>query len=469
VRSEEKAMAISYEKAREALEKSGQLHVLKFWERLNTDQRKALLAQLEKLDFGSLARMKDVLAGVSVQSSVSSIEPAKVLRLAEAKSPEAIRAGEEAIRKGFAGVVLVAGGQGSRLGFEGPKGSFAIGPISNAPLFEIHSRKILGLEKKYKAQIPFYIMTSEANDKATRDFFEANDYFGLSADRVLFFIQGMWPALDKEGKIILDAPGHLFMSPDGHGGILEALRATGMLEDMKKRRLETLFYFQVDNPLVEIAEPAFMGLHRIHQADISVKVCSKRDPDEGLGVVVVRGNKNAVVEYTELTKEQKHARLPDGELKFKFGSVAIHVFSLDFLVKESKAHIPIHVAHKKVPYCDDTGITVKPEKPNAYKFEKFIFDVLPDAQRSINVEFAREEEFSPVKNAEGADSPATTRRDMIRKCSRWLERAGVTVPKDEAGESIYKIEIDPCFAVDPEELRMKLPRDFKVGGDVLLK
>lgn len=462
-------MTITYEKAGEILEKYGQTHVLRFWADLSAEQRKNLLGQIEKLDFGNLARMKDVMAGGSTQSAMSGIQPAEVLRLAEAKSREAVQAGEEALRKGVAGVVLVAGGQGSRLGFEGPKGCYGIGPVTNAPLFEIHSRKILALEQKYRTKVPFYIMTSDANDKATRDFFAENDYFGLSADRVLFFIQGMWPALDKGGKIILDEPGHIFMSPDGHGGILEALKARGMLDDMKKRKLETLFYFQVDNPLVEIAEPAFIGLHRLHKADISVKVCSKRDPDEGLGVVVERNGRNAVVEYTELTKEQKHARLPDGELKFKFGSVAIHVFSLDFLFKESIAHLPLHVAHKKVPFCDDNGKTVKPDKPNAYKFEKFIFDVIPDAQRTINVEFAREEEFSPVKNAEGADSPLTTRRDMTRKYSRWLESSGVTVPKDKAGDPIHRIEIDPCFALCAEDLKKKLTQGFKISGDVLLK
>ncbi|MDD4871606.1 MAG: UDPGP type 1 family protein [Kiritimatiellae bacterium] len=462
-------MALNFDKAKEILERNGQPHVLRFWDRLDNDQRKALLLQIEGLDFESLIRMKDMLSDNGTKSSKSDIQPAEVIPLSAAKEPKAAGAGEDAIRAGVVGVVLVAGGQGSRLGFEGPKGCYGIAPITNASLFEIHSKKILGLENKYKAKIPFYIMTSLANDKATKDFFVQNNYFGLSEDRVLFFVQGMWPALDKDGKIILDAPGRIFMSPDGHGGILAALRARGIFDDMEKRGLETLFYFQVDNPLVEIAEPAFIGLHRLNKADISVKVCSKRDPDEGIGVVVVKNGRNAVVEYTELTKEQKHARLPDGELKFKYGSVAIHVFSLDFLRKEADATIPLHVAHKKVPYCGNDGKTVKPDKPNAYKFEKFIFDVIPDARCTINVEFAREEEFSPVKNAEGSDSPATTRADMMKKWFRWFELIGISIPRDTKGKPRYRVEIDPCFALVPEDFGKKLGKGFKITGDVLLR
>jgi len=461
-------MAMNYENAKKILEKNGQDHLLRFWSHLNADQRNALLSQIESLDFAILDRMKNMLTGGGKPSVSAEIRPADVIPLSAAKSHDAIEAGEEALRRGFAGVVLVAGGQGSRLGFEGPKGCYSIGPISDASLFQIHSRKILGLEQKYQTKIPFYIMTSLANDKATKDYFERNGYFGLSRDRVMFFVQGMWPAVDKDGKIILDAPDHVFMNPDGHGGILAALSDNGMLNDMKKRSLETLFYFQVDNPLVDIAEPAFIGLHRLHRADISVKVCAKRDPDEGLGVVVVRNGRNAVVEYTELTRDQKHARLPDGELKFKYGSVAIHVFSLDFLAKEAEAQIPLHVAHKKVPYCGDDGKTVKPDKPNAYKFEKFIFDVVPDAVRTLNVEFAREEEFSPVKNAEGADSPETTRRDIICKYCRWFESLGIDMPKDANGRPLYRLEIDPCFALGPDDLRKKIGEGFKITGDVLL-
>lgn len=456
---------------RKILKEHGQEHVLAFWDRLDPVQQKGLLAQLKSIDFKNIAKMKRMLeaAGSAAQEAAKELRPAPAMVLEGSKQKSAIAEGEKALAAGRVGVLLVAGGQGSRLGFEGPKGCYLIGPVSNCSLFEIHSRKVLALEQKYHADVPFYIMTSELNDEPTKLFFKNNGYFGLKKKNVVFFKQGMWPALTADGKIILDRPDSIFMSPDGHGGILSAMESCGVLEDMKKRGLETLFYFQVDNPLVEIADPAFIGFHRQQKADVSVKVCAKRDANEGLGVVAFKGERQSIVEYTELTEEQKNERSADGELKFKWGSVAIHVFDLGFLVKEIEAGLPLHLAHKKVPYCDEQGKMVKPSAPNAYKFEKFIFDVIPDARKVVNVVFAREDEFSPVKNAEGNDSPAMTRRDMVRKYARWMEAAGVEVPRGKDGEPKYGIEIDPCYALGPDDLKAKLAKGFKLEGDVLLK
>jgi UDP-N-acetylglucosamine/UDP-N-acetylgalactosamine diphosphorylase len=462
-------MALTVEAARALLGKHGQEHVLQFWGQLGADSRQALLGQIEQLDFDSIGRMRRMITEPAAAAAGEAIEPAPVVSLTPAQRSAAQAKGEAALRAGKVGVLLVAGGQGSRLGFDGPKGIYAIGPISNAPLFEIHSRKILALEQKYSTKVPFYIMTSETNDGPTRAFFEANRYFGLAPERVFFFVQGMWPALSAEGRIILEKPDSIFRSPDGHGGILWALNARGALADMERRGLETLFFFQVDNPLVEIADPAFIGVHCEQRADISIKVCAKRDPDEGLGVVVTRGGKQAMVEYTELTREQKDARMPDGNLRFRFGSVAIHVFDFKFLKREAGAALPLHVAHKKVPYCDAEGKLVKPDKPNAYKFEKFIFDVIPDAARAINVEFAREDEFSPVKNATGQDSPEMTRRDMVRKFARWLEACGVAVPRGADGEPLHKIEIDPCYALGPDDLKPKVGDLRRLDRDLHLR
>lgn len=462
-------MSLSYEQAVMLLKENGQSHVLSFWDRLAEAERRSLLSQVQQLDFQSIARMQGMLATSPAAASSEALEPAPVLSLTEGEQRRARSLGEECLRAGKAGVLLVAGGQGSRLGFDGPKGVLPIAPVSQASLFALHAGKVLALSRRYGAPLPFYIMTSEANDQATRAFFAENSYFGLAAQNVRFFVQGMWPALSRDGKIILEKPHRIFMSPDGHGGILSALRTHGMLSDMQARCLDVLFYFQVDNPMVEVADPVFLGLHRERRADISVKVCAKRDADEGLGVVALRSGRNAIVEYSDLTAEQKHAVLADGRLKFLHGSVAIHVFSLDFLARESSAALPLHVAHKKVPCCDDEGRAVKPAQPNAYKFEKFVFDVLPDARRVVYLEFSRSDEFSPVKNASGVDSADTTRRDLVRKFARWMEKCGVEVPHDAAGEPAYCIEIDPCFALDAEELRKKVPADFKVTGDVLLR
>ena len=242
-----------------------------------------------------------------------------------------------------------------------------------------------------------------------------------------------------------------------------------MLADMKRRGLTTLYYFQVDNPLVDIADPVFVGWHLQRRADMSLKVCAKRDANEGLGVTVVRDGRTTVVEYIELTEEQKNARGSDGELVFKFGSVAIHIFSLDFLVRETSAGLPLHQAHKKVPTCDETGATVKPDKANAYKFEKFIFDALPDARESLILEFAREDEFAPVKNAEGNDSPATSRAAMTEKFARWFEACGVKPPRDAKGRIAVRLEIDPVYAHDAATLASRLPKGYDIKGDVLLR
>jgi UDP-N-acetylglucosamine/UDP-N-acetylgalactosamine diphosphorylase len=267
----------------------------------------------------------------------------------------------------------------------------------------------------------------------------------------------------------MDRPDHIFMSPDGHGGTLSALALRGMIDDMQKRGLKTIFYFQVDNALVEIADPAFIGMHRAKNADMSIKVCAKSGPEEKVGIVVVGNGKNMVVEYTELTDEQMNERLDNGELKYKFGSVAIHIFEVEFLDRESRAKLPLHIAHKKIPYCDEDGGIVKPEEPNAYKFEKFIFDAVPDAECVLNMEFRREDEFSPLKNATGVDSAETARRDIMLKFARWLEMCNVDVPRNDDGSLVYKIEIDPCYALGPDDLREKLGEDFKIESDLLLK
>ncbi len=460
---------MTLEQAREALATVDQNHVWRFWDALSTAQQQQLLSQVSALDLHALARMRAVLReqGAPAEGSTA-IEPAPVSVLAGADRVAAHKTGEALLRDGKVGVILVAGGQGSRLGFEGPKGAFPIGPISRAPLFFFHARKILALERMYDAEIPFYVMTSDSNDADTRACFETHGYFGLNPSRVHFFTQGMWPALDADGHLIMERPDRLFMSPDGHGGTLSALRSSGMLDDMAGRGLACLFYFQVDNPLVEVADPVFLGFHALRLADISIKVCAKRAPDEKLGVVVHRDGRVAMVEYTELTPAQQHAVLPDGRLKFSHGSVAIHVFDFEFLRQQATVDLPLHLAHKKVPYCGPAGTAIVPDRPNAYKFEKFIFDVIPNARQVGILDFDRAEEFSPVKNKEGEDSPATVMRDLEAKWARWLDAIGAIVPRDRDGWPRHRIEIDPAFAHTPERLRAGLKTLPLVEGDLRL-
>lgn len=447
---------MNFDEAKALLEANGQGHVLNFWNQLDAAQQEALLAQIATIDFNSVNMTKNLLTAKSESAALGEMVPAPVAELAGEHYEAAYRSGTLELRSGKVGVLMVAGGQGTRLGYDGPKGCYPVGPMSNESLFYFHARKILALEQEWDTTVPFYIMTSQGNDAATREFFAANNYFGLKQENVFFFVQSMWPALTPDGKIVMDAKDHIFMSPDGHGGTLLALEKSGALDDIKKRGLNSIFYFQVDNPMVEICDPAFIGYHTRNMSEISIKVCAKRDPNEGLGVVVVRDGKSQIVEYTEFTPEQKNERTEDGELRYKFGSVAIHMFSVDFLVREARAGLPIHVAHKKVPFVNEAGETVKPDAPNAYKFEKFIFDALLDAKVSVNLAFDRTLEFSPVKNAEGSDSPATCKADLSRKWAWWLEKAGINIPFDKDGYPTIKIEIDPCFANSPTMLAKRI-------------
>lgn len=447
---------MTFEQAKLVLEKNGQGRVLRFWDVLDERGRTRLLEQVAGLDWASLARMKDLLTTKSAAfATVAEPTAPEVVELTPEARAVAYAAGETEIRAGKVAVLLVAGGQGSRLGYEGPKGAYSIGPATGRSLFYFHARKIVALCRRYGVRIPFYIMTSDANDAATRAHFEDHGFFGLHRSDVTFFMQGMWPALDEDGEIILDQPGHIFMSPDGHGGTLTALSKDGCLADMERRGINSVFYFQVDNPLVEIADPAFIGVHVARHADISLKLCAKRDPREGLGVVVLRNGRSGIVEYTELSDEQSHRRTADGDLYFKYGSVAIHVFSFAFLKAAASKPMPLHMAHKKIPACNADGAVFKPEQNNGYKFEKFIFDVLPDAQSVVNLAFDRAEEFSPVKNATGNDSPATCKHDMQAKWLRWFKAAGIQIPESVSGLPALPMEIDPVYALDRMELKKK--------------
>ena len=458
---------LDYANAFETLKRNGQEHVLRFWDELDESRRAALLAQVEALDFDALSRMRGMLGNAS-SSAAGDFPPAPVVVFDEATRAAAAVRGEAELRAGKVGVVLVAGGQGSRLGFNGPKGAYRIGPVSDMPLFYFHARKILALSRRYGRPIPWYIMTSQANYAATLACFQEFEWFGLDPKDVFLFRQGMWPALDDDGRIILADKSSLFLSPDGHGGTLAALHSSGALADMRARGISTLFYFQVDNPMVDMCDPAFIGAHLERGAEMSVKVCAKRDAKEGLGIVVERDGRCAMVEYSELTPEQMARTTADGDLYYKFGSVALHVFSLDFLCREADRPMPLHLAHKKIACCGADGVVVKPDTPNGWKFEKFIFDLLPVAANVLNLAFDRNEEFSPVKNAEGADSPATCRRDLSAKWTRWLAAAGVKVPCDESGAPLFPVEIDPCFADSAAALAARDIGGLKVDGPLWL-
>ncbi len=379
--------------------------------------------------------------------------------------------GEALLSGGKVAALVVAGGQGSRLGFEHPKGMYPIGPVSERSLFQIHFEKILALQRRYGASLPLIIMTSPATDEETRTYFEQNKNFGLKDGELHFFCQGTMPAVDlATGRLLMEAPHRLFASPDGHGGMLAALASSGTLEHLRRRGVEALYYFQVDNPLVKIADPVFLGLHAEREAEISIKIVPKEDPLDKLGNLVLIDGRCGIIEYSDLPEEMGSKRTPDGKLWIWAGSPAIHIFDLGFLERMSAQgiRIPFHIARKKVPFLDERGQTIQPDKENALKFERFIFDLLPIADRYVILETSRPEEFMPLKNGSGADSPETVRQAMSNLYGAWLEHAGARLPHKADGDVAIPVEISPLFALDAEELAKRLPASWRLQGDRVL-
>lgn len=466
----------------ERLKGRGQEDLLRFWDDLDDEGRARLGAEIGAIDFDQLDRLIAELVHGQAADDIPTdrIRPLEVARLPQTDAERAdwrraAELGEEALAAGEVGVILVAGGSGTRLGFDGPKGTFPIGPVSSVSLFQIHAEKIVALGRRYGKQPPLYVMTSPENHETTAAFFQERDNFGL--DRVRFFVQGQMPAVDREtGKVLLAETGRVALSPDGHGGTLAALAAPGLdggpscLAEMRERGVTTLFYFQVDNPMVEIAAPAFLGLHRRAGAEMSFKVVEKIQPDEKVGVVVDLDGRPQVIEYSDLPAELAERRSPDGRLELWAGSIAIHVLERSFIERLVGNHsLPFHRAVKKVSHVDESGNPVEPAEPNAVKFEQFIFDALPQAERWAIVETDRASEFEPLKNAVGPDSPATVHQRMSDLFGGWLEHAGAVVPRRPDGSVPFGLEISPLFALDVDELKSKLEPGLVIEKPIYLR
>ncbi len=386
--------------------------------------------------------------------------------------------GQVLIREGKVAAFTVAGGQGTRLGWNGPKGSYPATVVTGKPLFRCFAEQILASQRKYGVAIPWYIMTSPVNDADTRAFFQDNNYFGLSHNDVYMFPQGMMPAMDAEtGKILL-AEKHLpAMAPDGHGGSIKALRSSGAIEDMIARGIEHISYFQVDNPLVNAVDPLFIGLHAEapdSSGEMSSKMVAKAYPEEKVGVFCRADSKTVVIEYSDLPEELANERSDSGGLSYVAGSIAIHIMSVGFVERltadEHHFAIPYHRAVKKAPYIDiETGGLIEPMAPNGVKLETFVFDALALAESSIVYETDRVQEFAPIKNAEGVDSVITSHQLQTERAARWLEANGVRIPRDADGKVEAKIEISPLTALEPADLdATEIPALITQGQEVLV-
>jgi UDP-N-acetylglucosamine/UDP-N-acetylgalactosamine diphosphorylase len=458
----------------EPLERLGQTHVLRWWEELTDDRRAALTEQLLSLDFSliskALAGLKESGVGLGTVD-FDRIEPPRHLVRPDdaganpAQREDAVRIGETLLREGKVGALVVAGGQGTRLGFPHAKGLFPIGPVSGAVILEFLCGQIRALGRRYGREIPYYVMTSDAtHEELVAAFKEYND-FGLNPENVCLFRQGHMPAIDREtGRLLLADKDSLALSPDGHGGLLDALRHHQLLDEMQARGLEHIYYHQVDNPCLKICDPEYLGFHVMSGSEMSTKVVSKVSPEEKMGLLVDLDGKTRIIEYSDLPAEVTAARNPDGSLRFWAGNTACHLFSTDFLRRMAgeESGLSYHQALKQVPFIDESGTLVKPAEPNAWKFEKFIFDALPVARVALVVETSREREFNPVKNRTGADSPATAQAALQRIWRGWLSDCDLAIPEE------MQLEIHPSFALDAEELAQRRDLLPAIEGDSLL-
>jgi len=443
---------------RQAFEKAGQGHVFAHWDDLSPDEQERLLAQTEvlspRLDALSAA-WRASRAHDDASGAAPALAPADVAVLPEhGGDPDRLQRararGLELLDAGRVAAFVVAGGQGTRLGFDGPKGLYPVGPVTGRTLFRLQAQKIAGWRRRTGRALPWYVMTSPATHAGTVAHFEAESFFGLPPEDVRIFQQETVPAFDDAGRFFLERRDRIFENPGGHGGSLKALLDSGSLDDMDARGIDRIFYYQVDNPLAPIADPVFLGLHDLEGAEISCKVIRKEDPMEKVGIVAMIDGRAGIVEYTELADRERYLRDDRERLIYWAGNIAIHCFDTGFvrrMAERADEWLPLHASRKKIPFVDADGVARLPDEPNGDKLERFVFDALPRAKRVCVQEVRAGEEFAPIKNAEGKDSPATARAALQERYQHWFK--GTPLEDELRGEIL---EIDHARIDGSEEV-----------------
>jgi len=440
---------------RSKLTAAGQEHLLQFWEELNTDEKQALYNELSELDLDevleyfqrTVAEMSS--AGEKLDDKMQPLTESQCGSMASSTDRELAQYESlslEEISKSHVGILLLAGGQGTRLGTSYPKGMYDVGLPSNKTLFQLQAERIRSLETLaekttgVKGAITWYIMTSASTIQPTLDFFAKNQYFGLKKDNVVVFQQGTLPCFTFEGKMILGAKHKLSIAPDGNGGLYRALRREGILDDMKSKGIEYIQLYCVDNILVKVGDPLFMGYCLSKGAECANKVVRKGFPTEAVGITCKVAGHYQVVEYSEITQKSAERRNKDGSLTYSAANICIHFFTFEFLnriVMENERSLEHHVAKKKIPFINTEGVLVKPDKPNGIKMEKFVFDVFKFANKFVVWECFRDEEFAPLKNAEGASdfTPTHCRNALLALHQKWLRIAGAKLVNEDGEEA----------------------------------
>ena len=404
-----------YEVALNRLKENGQEHILNCYEKLSDAEKERLLNQILSIDFEQIRSLYESTK-MQVSFANDKIEPIDYVdksALSEDELKKYNDLGEKEISQGKYAVVTMAGGQGTRLGHSGPKGTFKIGLENDKSIFEILIDNLKENSEKYGVTIPWYIMTSRENNEQTVNFFKENNYFNYDPKAIKFFKQGELPMCSEDGKLLLDETQVIKEAADGHGGIFESMRKGGVIDDMKARGIEWAFIGPVDNVLAKMVDPTLLGVALDRNVLAAGKSVVKAGPKEKVGVFCKRNGKPGVVEYTEITDDLAEATDAKGELVFGESHINCNLFNIKAIEEVSQKKLPYHSAHKKAKYIDENGNLVVPEKPNAYKFESFIFDAFDMLEDMAILRVKREEEFAPVKNAEGNDSPETARKLYI--------------------------------------------------------
>lgn len=399
---------MNFEQAKEKLHRAGQEHVLAYYEELTKEQKELLLSQIEDTDFGVLASVKDHKGG----TARGKITPLAAMELPqiEAEHEKYKGKGLEAIRKGKVGAVLLAGGMGTRLGSDHPKGMYNIGITKDVYIFQRLIENLLDVVKEAEAYVPLYVMTSDKNHEDTTAFLKEHDYFGYPEEYITFFMQEMAPACDYEGKVYLEEKWKLSTSPNGNGGWYSSMYKWGIAQKAIADGVEWLNVFAVDNVLQRIADPCFVGAVIDRGCACGSKVVRKCAPDEKVGVMCLEDGRPSIVEYYELTEELMDAKDEKGDPAYNFGVILNYLFKVSDLEKIREKKLPLHVVEKKIPYLDKQGNKVKPTEPNGYKFEQLVLDMIHELDSCLPFEVDRRKEFAPIKNATGVDSVESARQ-----------------------------------------------------------
>lgn len=397
--------------AEKILSEKSQLHVLKDFDNLSEEKKTEFLKQIENINWADISMIGKETA---ISRGKFTVPAAVSIEEIEASKDKFLKAGIESIKKGEVAAVLLAGGMGTRLGFDLPKGCFNVGTSHELYIFECLINNLMDVVKQCDTYIPLYIMTSEKNDGATQDFFEKHNYFGYNKDYVKFFIQDMACAVDYKGKLLLEEKGRLATSPNGNGGWFTSMVKAGLDKDLHKRNVKWINIFAVDNVCQRIADPVFVGATILGNYECGSKVVRKVEPNEKMGLLCLEDGMPSIVEYYEMSKEMSEARAEDGSLLYKYGVILNYLFSLDKLEEIVNNKLTVHVVEKKIPYINEKGEAISPTEPNGYKFELLVLDMIHMMKNNLAFEVVREREFAPIKNLHGVDSVDSARELLVK-------------------------------------------------------